>query len=173
MEKVATQFDSLTDGELFELEKNYEQNLWILKALRAARRRHNQHQRTNLKLEKLFGLSNLADWPKAHIVRLFIEAGCSVDEAIAETAETFGMTKTTIRPAWDQYSLKIQKEQRDQRNRTIMRLARQGLSNLQIAGKTGISPGTVSKIIRKLVSSANPSKRHHRTAEPPDTWHGA
>ncbi|MGH1377165.1 MAG: hypothetical protein ACRBCK_12585 [Alphaproteobacteria bacterium] len=78
-----------------------------------------------------------------------LRRGCSLEEAIAETAKISDAPIVTIKKHWDNFLSNKDQNSVAQRNKLIMDLHSLGLTNVTIAKRLHIHPVTVSRIISK------------------------
>ncbi len=111
------------------------------------------------------------------MVQSYLDAGRSLDQAQAATAQTTGFRLDAIAVHWADHLAEEKQAARLSRDLRILRLARLGWSNQRIAGALDapLHPGSVSRILRRLVNAGG--QRHGAppaAASPsPEPWRPA
>lgn len=85
------------------------------------------------------------------LVPKYISMGMTYDAAIRAAAQTSGMETWCLESRFKRLCLERESVARDARQVAVMRLARSGLSNLEIAKRIGCHRNTVSRDIGKAL----------------------
>ena len=85
-----------------------------------------------------------------------LDAGLSLEEAIAATARSSGFPADSIAGVWQKHLREEKKAARLRRDLEILKMARAGKTNDEIAAslQPALHPGSVSRILRRLITDA-------------------
>lgn len=84
--------------------------------------------------------------------------GMPLPDAISAVAAKFSVDHDRVSAAWDIYRRHARAHQRETRNRDILRKARLGWTDKEIAADVGLTRETVNRIVRQALTPGRPPR---------------